>query len=186
MLTKDDVSSGSRSLTSGNSCKNIQCTICVRNRSHYPGNVEKCDQLKTRDLIIETHEGNLQNISITNQHYDSLFYVLMCPFGELGWSPELIHNDTSNTLTLREFAAHRLMHRQSKKECQHYDKTTSHSTAILRSRRLLQQHIVDLFSRMEQLRLMWVRKPPKRTPSCSLQRIGRCLSRRRHLQSWRP
>jgi hypothetical protein len=98
----------------------------------FQGNDDELDRIKKRDLVIRPRGSDIKKIPSMNKHYDSLLYVLLLPFGELGWSKTLKHSNGTRNLTLREFSAHRLMYRAHNTECNHYDENSAfniHSTS---------------------------------------------------------
>ena len=42
-----------------------------------------------RDIILRLHQGGLQRISHLHPAYSSLHYVLLFPYGENGWHPNI-------------------------------------------------------------------------------------------------
>jgi hypothetical protein len=122
-----------------------------------PGTDEELSRLKTTDVVIHLKSGGLRTIPTTNQHCDAMVYPLLFPYGDAGWSCNLEQNtDKRKTVSLREFAAHRLMYRISGTDCKHNASGVQHSTSVLEAGRLFQQFAGDLFSRVEQQRLNWI------------------------------
>ena len=51
---------------------------------------------QNRDIVLQSHEGNIQRISEIHCTYTPLHYVLMFPRGEDGWHPNIpIYNEVS-------------------------------------------------------------------------------------------
>ncbi|XP_026436150.1 uncharacterized protein LOC113334013 [Papaver somniferum] len=98
-------------------------------------------QTGPRDIILHLRENNgLQQISECHPAYFPLHYVLLFPFGELGWSPTLRHWDaavntyTNTKLSQIEYYSYRIFERRS-----------DYST-ILRAGKLFQEFLVDAWS----------------------------------------
>nr|XP_025603131.1 uncharacterized protein LOC112695132 [Arachis hypogaea]XP_025630251.1 uncharacterized protein LOC112723204 [Arachis hypogaea]XP_025674055.1 uncharacterized protein LOC112773204 [Arachis hypogaea]XP_025674064.1 uncharacterized protein LOC112773214 [Arachis hypogaea] len=107
--------------------------------------------MKERDIIVETRSGALQRVSELNPSYLALQYPLLFPYGEDGWReniplnrPQKNTNAEDANISMRDFFAFRVQHRQSCKG------------ALLYSRRLFQQFLVDAFSMVEAARLKYV------------------------------
>ncbi|XP_053213883.1 uncharacterized protein LOC128397216 [Panonychus citri] len=116
--------------------------------------------------VFETDEGTPPNsrnlrvypvgeapriISHLSPHLDPMAYPIIWPYGQQGWSPFLIHNNSRRTstrtkLTLREFACYRFSDREN------------HFNAANHCGKLTQQLYVDIYVRYEGLRLFWIRK----------------------------
>lgn len=84
----------------------------------------------------------LQRIHEGHSAYAPLQYVLLFPYGEPGWNWDMTLTDGSR-MTLRQFSCYRLHDRQHE------------FSTILRSGRLLQHYIVDMFAAIDQSRLRW-------------------------------
>jgi hypothetical protein len=105
----------------------------------------------TQDLRLSLRaspDAPLQRVSVCSKSYLPLHYVLLFPYGEPGWSPDLQLTTTSQDrertrLTLRHFHAHRLFPR------------VDDFNTIFRARRLFQQYVVDAAATIEQNRLTW-------------------------------
>jgi len=140
-----------------------------RNRGyHAPNNAVSADQVAvilpgsstnegdSRDIILTLRPRNygedingqinlgLQRISEGHPAYEPLHYVLLFPYGNPGWSWDMKQSN-GRRLTQREHAAFRI-----------HDRRGEYST-ILRSGRLLQHYLVNLFASIDQNRLEWYR-----------------------------
>ena len=85
-----------------------------------------------------------------NHAYDPLHFVLLFPRGEAGWHDGLrqASNDieaTPKKLTLRQFRAYRLQVRAGARCVLH------------QACKLAEEYFVDMFAKMEQSRLSWLR-----------------------------
>ncbi|KAM3685737.1 hypothetical protein ACB098_11G143300 [Castanea mollissima] len=92
-----------------------------------------------RDIIVELKEGGLQRINVMHPSYMALQYPLLFPYGEDGFrlgilysNVDGIRSDTTDTVTMREYYAYRLQ--------------------------LFQQFVVDAYTCIEEIRLMWVKE----------------------------
>jgi hypothetical protein len=117
-------------------------------------------EYQNRDIILQPHEGGLQQISEIHRAYTPLHYVLMFPRGEDGWHPnipiyneealEISDNDEANVsnkyVTAMNYFAYRLQVGRSN------ETTTLHYYG-----RLFQQWIVDMYTVVEQTRLNYLR-----------------------------
>lgn len=101
----------------------------------------------TRDIVLRLRgEGHfLERINECHPAYLPLHYVVLFPFGELGWHEDLTHSNGEGRLTQREYFAFRL-----------FPRSTEYST-ILRGGKLFQQFIVDAWAATEQNRLGYIR-----------------------------
>jgi len=107
-----------------------------------------------RDVVLHRnssfhHKGyTTMNIDDGHQMYDPMMYILMFPHGDLGW------NLSTPTTAMRYYRA-RLMIFQQQYNILH------------RCGRLFQQYIVDMYSKIEGQRLLWVRQQ-QHTLRCEL------------------
>ena len=101
----------------------------------------------SRDIILHRRGGALQVISDLHPAYVPLYYVLLFPYGENGWHPDLqLHgaeNQARKRLTQSRFVAYRLQVRRNE------------YSALLRGGRLLQRFLVDMYASIDQNRLYW-------------------------------
>ncbi|KAL6536772.1 hypothetical protein OROMI_026353 [Orobanche minor] len=120
------------------------------------------DALGHRDIIVETKTGYLKRINELHASYLGLQYPLIFPYGEDGYREDISLSITTSTaqnkrkrVSTRQFFAYRF-HDRDGEEC-----------AILSSRRLTQQLIVDSYTIIESGRLTWV-KLNQKTLRCEL------------------
>ncbi|XP_048502683.2 uncharacterized protein LOC104896527 [Beta vulgaris subsp. vulgaris] len=99
--------------------------------------------LKERDIMIESINGQLMYIKDTAGYYDPLQYPLLFPYGSYGWDLNSC-TTTGRKLTCREFYAYMFQMRQ------HLD------SLLLRGGRLLQQYVVDNCVKMQASKLRWI------------------------------
>ena len=96
--------------------------------------------------------GDTHRMSTLNEHVDPLTYVLLCPYGEKGWCPDLKAAtsgsvELTSKIQVSEFYARRLMVFES-------DRTSLPHAAG----RLFQQYIVDAYIKREGMQLDWARR----------------------------
>ncbi|XP_026421704.1 uncharacterized protein LOC113317787 [Papaver somniferum] len=108
------------------------------------------DVTATRDILLHLKDGSgFTRIDECHPAYLPLHYVLLFPYGELGWSTELAQwdgkNYTDTRLSHMQFFDYRLFERKSE-----------YST-ILRGGKLFQEFLVDVWASTEQNRLDWLR-----------------------------
>ena len=112
--------------------------------------VENDNQPLNKNIVIyknkENHptKSNLMTIDYKNPMYDSLFYVLMFPFGDKGW-------ELQSTCTCLQYYGYRLMVRSG-----------STFNIIHRMGHLFQQYIVDMYSKIEAAWLTYIRYNQKK------------------------
>ncbi|XP_058219883.1 uncharacterized protein LOC131330353 [Rhododendron vialii] len=113
-----------------------------------PGDGTKASGM--RDIILHLRGDNgLMRINECHPAYLPLHYVLLFPYGELGWEPEMKKWDTrtnqlsSDRLTQLQFYSYRL-----------FERPNEYST-ILRSGKLFQEFLVDAWAATEQNRLTY-------------------------------
>ncbi|KAG0560756.1 hypothetical protein KC19_9G010700 [Ceratodon purpureus] len=101
----------------------------------------------TRDIVLQLRgEGHfLEHVNECHPAYLPLHYVLLFPFGELGWHEGLTHSNGEGRLTQREYFAFRLFPQNSE------------FSTILCGGKLFQQFIVDAWAATEQNRLNYIR-----------------------------
>lgn len=106
-----------------------------------------------RDIRLHLRGGNgFMQISECHPAYLPLHYVVMFPYGELGWTPELRRWDLrrrisieKERLTQLDFYSYLLFKRRRE------------YSPILRGKKLTQQFFVDAWAATEQNKLRWVR-----------------------------
>ena len=102
-----------------------------------------------RDVIVYKNEANhpngkyLMNINATHPMYDPLMYVLMFPFGDLGWG--INYRSGNKKYIAMQYYKYRLMIRSG----------NSFNT-IHRMGRLFQQYVVDVYAKIEDGRLQFI------------------------------
>jgi hypothetical protein len=102
-----------------------------------------------RDVILRLRDNKLHRIHEGNIAYCALHYVLLFPYGEDGWHPDLTlfnpkHSEPKR-MTHTRFTAFRLQVRRNE------------WSTILRGGKLLQQYIVDMWAAADQTRLTYLR-----------------------------
>nr|KAJ0209704.1 hypothetical protein LSAT_V11C400181780 [Lactuca sativa] len=111
------------------------------------------DSIEKRDIVIQTKNGCLQRISELHPSYLPLQYPLLFPYGDDGYSVDILHRGVSYTTdstrakcTMREYFSYRIQDRD-------------HSfSLILNSRRLFQQFLLDAYTMMETERMYNIRR----------------------------
>nr|GEX64691.1 hypothetical protein [Tanacetum cinerariifolium] len=118
------------------------------------GDIEQA--LDERDIVVESRNGDIQQINVLHPKFLSVQYPLLFPYGEDGYHTEILHRDVvdPNTkqhvrLTMREFMAYIIQERPDK------------FSLIHNSRRLFQQFLVDIFTMIETERMYLFRKKQK-------------------------
>ncbi|XP_078438602.1 uncharacterized protein LOC144709071 [Wolffia australiana] len=94
-----------------------------------------------RSIVLRKRGGGLQFVNQLNGYYDPLHFVLLFPYGSLGWSLQL---KESAHVTMNQFYAYHFMVRDS-------------STVLHLSGRLFQEYVVDAYAKVEESRLHWIR-----------------------------
>jgi hypothetical protein len=131
------------------------------------------DSGEGRDIVVKERDGYLQRIHETHPNYLPLQYPLLFPFGEKQYEEhiELTELTTSGSVkkrvrvSVREFVAFRLQERDLE------------DSIVLRSRRLFQQFVVDLYSMIENQRLSFIRKNQANIRSSFLKGVEEAVSR---------
>ncbi|XP_075665209.1 uncharacterized protein LOC142634842 [Castanea sativa] len=128
-------------------------------------NVPTCSEIATiiigdigaenahRDIIVELKEGGLQRINVLHPSYMALQYPLLFPYGEDGFRLGILYSnvdgiksDTTDSVTMREYYAYRLQEREHE------------GHTLVNGGRLFQQFVVDAYTCIEEIRLMWVKE----------------------------
>ncbi|KAM3699395.1 hypothetical protein ACJW31_05G022100 [Castanea mollissima] len=106
-----------------------------------------------RDIIVELKEGGLQRINVLHPSYMALQYPLLFPYGEDGFrlgilysNVDGIRSDTTDSVTMREYYAYHLQEREHE------------GHTLVNGGRLFQQFVVDAYTCIEEIRLMWVKE----------------------------
>ncbi|XP_075645519.1 uncharacterized protein LOC142616582 [Castanea sativa] len=106
-----------------------------------------------RDIIVELKEGGLQRINVLHPSYMALQYPLLFPYGEDGFrlgilysNVDGIRSNTTDSVTMREYYAYRLQEREHE------------GHTLVNGGRLFQQFVVDAYTCIEEIRLMWVKE----------------------------
>ena len=97
-----------------------------------------------RDIVLYTFGGGIKRVTETHCAYDSLHYVLLFPLGNDGWHIGIPHSRGRGNVTALEFYCYRLMIR-------------SGSNHLHLSGRLFHQYIVDMYAKIEQHRLNYIK-----------------------------
>ncbi|CAH1440172.1 unnamed protein product [Lactuca virosa] len=112
-----------------------------------------CESIEKRYIVVETKTGFLQRISELHPSYLPLQYPLLFPYGDDGYSVDILHRGVSFTTnskrakcTMREYFAFRIQDRDHL------------FSLILNSKRLFQQFLVDAYTMMETERLHYIRR----------------------------
>ena len=104
-----------------------------------------------RDILIQTKSNQLMRISETHRAYDAYSYVFLFPTGEYGWHIEM-KKINGKPLSLMEFYK------------QHLYFKASH-ISIHRGGRLFLQWVVDVYARIEQCRLNYIKNNQRKIRS---------------------
>ncbi|XP_035844002.1 uncharacterized protein LOC118490455 [Helianthus annuus] len=114
------------------------------------GDIEEA--LDNCDAVVESKKDGLQRISELHPSYLTLQYPLLFPFGEDGYRIDILHREgrastkkKESKCTMREYFAYRVQDR------------VNHISLILNARRLLQQFLVDVYTMIENERLIFIR-----------------------------
>ena len=119
-----------------------------------------------RDIILHLKDGPLQRISEIHPLYLPLHYVLLFPYGELGWHPhiELMNNEESisdddiEQLEDQETAVVRKSKCVTQRQWYAYHlHIRMQPTTLFYAGSLFQQFIVDAWAQLEQSRLNWIK-----------------------------
>ncbi|XP_059442016.1 uncharacterized protein LOC132174366 [Corylus avellana] len=102
------------------------------------------------NVIVDYKEGGLQRINKLHPSYMAFQYPLLFPYGEDGFRLGILHrsvnrtrHNTNNYVTMREYYAFRLQERQGE------------GNTLIYGSRLFQQFVVDAYTCIEGMRLMW-------------------------------
>ena len=95
------------------------------------------------DVVLHTKGNKLQHINSVHRSYDPLHYVLILPFGQDGFQPNLKLGAKSH-VSVNQFYA---FHMQVRK---------NDFNVVLRCHKLSQQYMADMYAKVERGRLNWV------------------------------
>lgn len=112
-----------------------------------PGDIDL--SFDKRDIVIESHSGQLQRISELHPQYLALQYPLIFAYAEDGYRIDIPHNNVKDgkvkNVTMREFFAYMIQERPKLPRL------------LLKSRKLLQQFLVDAYTMVESERIAYIR-----------------------------
>lgn len=102
-----------------------------------------------RHVVVYHKQSGPKLLSVMSPHCDPMLYPLLFPYGEPGWDHQMTHNGPRRQrvrehLTMLQYACYRLAVRIG----------FSH---LHSSKKLFQQYIVDMYTRVEAHRLMFIR-----------------------------
>jgi hypothetical protein len=105
-----------------------------------------------RDIVVRARDGYMQRLHETHAKYIPLQYPLLFPFGEDQYQEKIELNSLTSSssekkrvrVSMREFVAFRIQER------------IFEDSIVLKSRRLFQQFVVDMYSMIESQRLSWI------------------------------
>jgi hypothetical protein len=126
-----------------------------------------------RDIVVHARDGYMQRLHETHAKYIPLQYPLLFPFGEDQYQEKIELNSLTSSssekkrvrVSMREFVAFRIQER------------IFEDSVVLRSKRLFQQFVVDLYSMIESQRLSWIRNNQTKIRSDFLMGIEEAVSR---------
>ena len=118
-----------------------------------------------RDIVVWPKEEAAYRVSERNDLVDPLSYALLFPNGTAGWSETLRHRSeqqtkTYNKITAAQFYAHRLMVRDP-------ENPVPHGAGLL-----FQQYLVDVYCRVEGMRLAYLRSHQQELRAESYQELA--------------
>ncbi|XP_022847664.1 uncharacterized protein LOC111370209 [Olea europaea var. sylvestris] len=102
-----------------------------------------------QDLLIYEHSGNAYKVQYYYGCYDPLQYPLLFPYGEPGWHEVLKAKKNRITVSCREYYCYKLQIR------------CVNNCILLHAGRLLQQYVVDIYVKIETVRLDYFRNNQK-------------------------
>ena len=108
-----------------------------------------------RDIVIHSYDGGVLRLNELNGAYDSLHYVLMFPYGQPGYQLKINYraNQENKYVTPMEFYSYMLMTRIDEGQW------------IQRYGRIFQQYITDMYAKVENQRLLYIRNNQKKIRS---------------------
>ncbi|XP_010480905.1 PREDICTED: uncharacterized protein LOC104759705 [Camelina sativa] len=129
------------------------------------------EDMDKRDIVLQEHSGKLKRIHELHVAYLALQYPLLFPYGEDGYRLGIKKLKTSGRgekeqedVSMRQFFAYRLHERENEKH------------VLVRSKRLLQQFVVDAFTMIESNRLHFIRKNQIKFRTTNLESVQKAAS----------
>ncbi len=107
------------------------------------------DQADHLDIVLQTQTGKIQRINTLHRAYDPLHYVVLFPYGEDGYTENLLRANGKKHLSPTEYHRYQLQVRQGS------------DNWLMKSKRLTQQFATDGFAKAEGQRLRWIRANQK-------------------------
>ena len=102
------------------------------------------EKVANRDIVLYAKSGGIRNINEVHRSYDSLHYVLLFPLGNDGWHINIRNSRGNGNVTALDYYCYRLMVR-------------SGLNHLHLSGRLFHQYIVDMYAKIEQEWLNYIR-----------------------------
>ncbi|KAL8587420.1 hypothetical protein ACOMHN_062153 [Nucella lapillus] len=99
-------------------------------------------QFEKRDIVIQKRDSSLQRVSETHRSYDALQYPLMFWAGQDGYNMQVKYTN-GKVISAMDFYSYLIMERGD-------------DNHILKFRQLLNQFLVDMFAKIEMVRLLYI------------------------------
>ena len=112
----------------------------------FDSNIDFTKARKRREIVLQSHGGILQTLQSNNALYDPLSYAILFPYGDLGWTHDIIQNDKK--VSEMKFYCYRLHFRDIQ--------NSINLDSILHSGLLSHQYIIDAWIKTEESRLLWL------------------------------
>ena len=122
---------------------NYKPEIIRRNPRHVILKYRKPDSEKKKYITIPENHG----------YYDALSYPLFLPRGDFTWKQGVLKNVGNKNVSARQYYCYML---QSRKNC---------FNQFFHGRRLFQQYILDMWAKIQQFELIWIRNNQKKIRS---------------------
>ncbi|XP_048441363.1 uncharacterized protein LOC125477912 [Pyrus x bretschneideri] len=142
-LIQSFTNNGNRTNYHSTTLKKININIIITVAAIIVGG-EGSENIRGRDIVVQTTDGQLKSIKDCVGYYDPLQYPLLLPYGTYGWDVNT-RNNNSRKVTCCDYYSYLLQIRQ-------HDESL-----LLRGGRLLQQYVVDNYVKIESQKLRWMR-----------------------------
>ncbi len=109
-----------------------------------------------QDIVLHMHDQSLKCISQLHPSYQSLHYILLFPYGELGWNWYIPLEETGTRTECKKVTQH-MYYAYHLHECP----IVEPDAPLFKGGSLIQQYVVDAWTSIEQSDLNWVQKNQK-------------------------
>lgn len=134
-----------------------------------PGPDDNTKLSGSRDIVLNLRSGTISRVNELNKHYDSLQYVLLFPHGQTGF--ELFRKQNNGKkLSMQKFYKYKLFERDNE------------FNTILNSYGLLDQYVADMWSKIENQKLKYLRNNQKKIKASQYDKVKKAIKKNKQFE----